>query len=240
MPTRLLSLKWLVTSRAQHQWLTSHLEEWSLRAGSAHFDDPSLEQKLVAISQRTKDVAEAERTDSNASGDNSNRLNRASAKVVAAHKAILEHMRSIATECDFPAPVNIKRQQAWNALVEESGAICWCINAGNRSASGRVDALVSFNAQGKVTQAEPWGSDASDLESIADDTVLVAASPGAWAWDPLRDESMRKCILESLREISFPPQPVFFSVLYSITIGEPTRATPNGTSGHPIQRRLCR
>lgn len=241
MPTKLLQLRrWLLDSPEQHQWMADHLDEWSARVESLRLGDASPEGELASVARLSRQVAQAERNACQANSADLTTRQPQQARGAAEQEAILHKMRSIAAECKFPVSVNISGEQAWEALTDQSGAICWCINAGARGASGRVDALVSFDLQGKVVDARPWNDDASDLEASYYKVVLVAAASGAWHWDKLHDESTRRCILESLREISFPPQRSGFSVLYSIAIGQPTRTSSKGASAGHLPMRLCR
>jgi hypothetical protein len=230
----------LLTSPEQHQWVAHRLEEWSARGESSRLGDAPLEKEMMSLARLTKVVADFERSEAMPQSASLQRRQQAYAEAAAAHRDIVQQMQRLATACEFPVSVDITGEQAWSVLGRESAAICWCIQAGPPGVSGRVDALVSFNPQGKVVQVSPWDTEWDELEFSGDEALVVAASRGVWSWDKLTDESTQRCILDTLREISFAPQGARFSVLYSIAIGEPTRMLPKGAFPDHLPTRLCR
>jgi len=243
LPLNLMAAKWPRVSPREERMLADRLEKWSQQVVQTQLDSPWATEQLREVGKLAHEVATLETNEAvaAATGDSSSRLESRTA-LATVSRELSQRTRDIVTGCEFPPLTNISARVARDALVQESGAMCWCQRRTSRTGfdlSGRVDALVAFGTNGKVTAVKSWDQRSRDIESLVEEVVIVAVSPGTAAWDELSDVSIRECILESMREVSIPPPTSNVAILYSVLLGEPTNKDllPSGKGTRP--RRYC-
>ena len=244
MPLNLMAVKWPILSPQEERLLADRLEKWSQQAVQTQLDLPWANEEIHEMGKLAHGAAALQRDEAIiAAGNDSNARLKAHADLTSVSRGLIKGIQDIATRCDFSPPTNISRQTASDALTQESGAICWCMGGTSRfglGLSGRVDALATFGTDGKVTQVKPWGQRSRDIESLISETVVVAEGPQVAAWNELTDISTKKCVLQSLRELSIPPPTGNVAVLYSVLLGPPANTSLLPSDKGSMPRRYCR
>lgn len=244
LPLNLTAAKWQQVSLQEERMLAERLESWSQQVAPIQLDSPWATDQLREVGKLTHEVATLQTEEAAAVATHDSKRQLKVRTVLAAVTGELsQRTRDIVTGCDFPPLTNISAQVAFDALVQESGANCWCLKRARNAGldlSGRVDALVMFGTNGNVTAVKSWDVHSRDIESLVEDIVIVAVPPAAVAWDELDDIPIQQCILANLRELSLPPPTSRVAILYSVLLGEATNATLLAPGIGTRPRRYCR